>query len=558
VGRDLVLSGAEVGFAKGNLTLAGSLPLQLEPFSIGPESAPLALDVAATGIDLTDFASLLPSGSTLRGRFDGHVALGGTVGEPRLRGQTTVAGGVLETPFERQPLTNIAAALDFRERGARLVSLHAEAGGGSVDASGRVRFADLTRPTTDASYSFEARAKALRLDLPEFGRGTIDGSLSLTHAPGELPTLTAAATMQDGVIPFSALLLAAGSASSGPPESVIVAPAGADGTGPSRPGDVRLALSVTAGRNVRVRSGNVDIGGRGALSITGTRFAPVLSGGFDSTGGTLTYFNTLFRVQRGTVTFEPDLGVVPELRAVATTHVTDPDPNPTRNLSGFADISLDITGPVTNLAINLTSDPPYGREQILGLLLSAPQLGATNLFDPNSSIQPLGVLPAGQTGPNGGRTLAGLEAQRPATAPGDIFATTVGEEAFGVVNAQFTRNLLAPFETAFSDAIGLSAVNINVDYTGNVGLTARKILGKTVNAIYATTFGYPYRQSVGFELRPSASTAAQLTVFQTIGNEILGLGVPNTIILPSNSRIGAGEPAYGTIGFSLSVQRFLR
>ena len=58
---------------------------------------------------------------------------------------------------------------------------------------------------------------------------------------------------------------------------------------------------------------------------------------------------------------------------------------------------------------------------------------------------------------------------------------------------------------------------MNVDYLGNVGLTARKVLGKKINAIYGTTFGYPYRQTFGFEFKPNESTAAQVTVFETLG-----------------------------------------
>jgi hypothetical protein len=257
-------------------------------------------------------------------------------------------------------------------------------------------------------------------------------------------------------------------------------------------------------RNVRVRSANVDIGARGSLHVGGSRAAPSLLGTFTSAGGTLTYFNTVFRLIDGTVSFQPDLGVIPNLDARAVTHVLNPDPNTVRNVTGGADVTLGLRGPVTNLSITLTSDPPYAREQILGLLLSAPALGATTLFAQSGQPTLYGSTSPGA--PAG--TLV------PRTTNGEF---SVAQEAFGVANAQFTRTLLAPIESTVADAVGLTNINVNVDYTGNVGLTARKILGKNVNAIYGTSFGYPYRQTFGFEIKPNDLTAAQMTVFETLG-----------------------------------------
>jgi hypothetical protein len=539
-GRDIVLSDAEVGFAKGTLYLAGSVPLVVEPFGFGPAAAPITLDFNAKGIDLANFAPLLPQGSTLQGVLDGHVALGGTAGNPRLDGSLALAGGVLRAPFETVPLTAIGARLSFAGSGARLESLHADAGGGTLDATGNILFANLVRPTTDAAYRFDARASRLSLDVPAFVTGSVDGTLSLAHEPDQLPSLAAKLALSDATIPFSALLVA-DTGSTGFDASTIAASA----TGAAPGQDVALALDLTAGRNVRVRSANVDIGARGQLAVTGTRSAPVLDGRFDSTGGTLSYFNTVFRLLDGAVVFRPDLGVIPNLDASAVTHVQNPDPNTVRNVTGTADVTLDMHGPVTNLTIGLSSDPNYDRQQILGLLLSAPALGASNLFGDTRGSATL----YGSTTPQAPVTnIAGT--RNPA--PGEF---SVAEEAFGIANAQFTRTLLAPVETSIAGAIGLTNINVNVDYTGNVGLTARKVLGKQVNAIYGTSFGYPYRQTFGFEIKPNNVTAAQVTVFQTLGAYGADSLTPTTYLGATTSRIQAGEPSAGTAGFSISLQR---
>jgi autotransporter translocation and assembly factor TamB len=537
-GRDVVVSGAEVNFAKGSLQLAGSVPFTFSPFAFGPAESPIALDVTADAIDLADFASLLEHNATVAGRLDGRIAIGGTAGDPALNGDLALTGGAYSTTAESVPLTKLGAKLSFSGNGVRLDALHGEAGGGTFDGEGSATLPDLVHPGADASYALRGTAKALRLDLPALGRGQIDGTVALTHQPGSAPLLALDATLKDAIIPFSALLLAGGT--SGGPSLDIPSE-----TAPVRP-SLALALKVTAGSNVRVRSGNVDVGGRGSLDVAGTLAAPQLTGQFVSTGGTLAYVNRVFRVQSGTVTFTPDQGVIPSLVAVATAHVPNSDPNPARNPSGTADVRIDVSGPVTNLNIQLTSDPAYDRQQILGLLLGAPAIGANSLFDSQTPGQQL--------------TAAGSLAGSSTVNRNGEFS--VGQEAFGVVNAQFTRTLLAPFENAFGDALGLSSFALNIDYGGGVGLSARKILGKNVNFIYATSFAYPYRQTFGFDIKPNPSSAIQVTVFQTIGVYSFGTssygGYLFNPLQPVNQRATAAQPSTGTVGFSLSLQRLFR
>jgi len=530
-GHDVAISGAEAAFTKGTVYLAGSVPLTVSPFGLGPASAPLDLDVAVRGVDLSDFAPLLPGGSRLEGALDGHLVLRGTAGSPQLVGRLALQKGLYAPGFEAVPLTNLNAEVAFLGNQATLESLRAEAGGGTLEAHGHIRFADLVRPGADAEYQLVSTASHLYFDLPAFGRGQVDGKIELSHQPGKAPMLAGEATLADATIPFSAFLFPA---SNDPARGAAGSTATPD---PAR--NVAFNLRLIADRNVRVRSANIDIGGRGALTVAGTLADPVLSGQFDSTGGTLTYFNTVFRLQRGSVVFTPSDGIIPNLDVQATTHVVNPDPNLTRNLTGSADIDLAMAGPVTNLNIQLSSNPAYDREQILGLLFNAPAVGATNLF--------------------GGTTLMPGQLSQPALPPGVAVTRpgtgeiTVGQEAFGLVNAQFTRTLLAPVESQIGEALGLTNLAVNVDYTGDVGVTARKLLGKAVDAIYGQSFSYPYRQTFGFEVKPSQAMAAQLTYFQTLG--VQTLGAQNPLLFGAANQHLYVQPLGGQSGFSFSVQR---
>ncbi len=542
-GRAVVLSDALVRFTTGTVALRGSVPLEIQPFALGPQAAPIGLDFTASDLELADFSPLLAPGSQLQGRIDGTLQVGGSVGAPHLGGQLTLANGTLQSPLETVALTDVAARLRFDGSSAFLDSLHAAAGGGTIDASGSARFADSLVSGAAVAYDFVASADKLRLDLPAYGSGTVDGTVSLSRLAGRPARIAGDLRLSDGIIPFSALLVAGGGGGGAFDTSGSAAQAAA--LGPPRVArDTAFDLDLSAERNVRVRSGNVDIGARGDLHVAGTVDRPSLAGGFVSTGGTITYFNTVFRLVDGTVTFTPDQGVIPTLDAVATTHLINPDPNTVRNVTGSADVTLTLAGPVTNLTIGLKSDPSYDRQQILGLLLNAPALGATNLF---------GEAP-GQAVPYGSNSLAnlspGVAASR--SQSGEL---SVAQEAFGVANAQFTRTLLAPIETTFAQAVGLSNFNVNVGYTGGVGLSARKILGRNVNAIYGTTFGYPYRQTFGFDIKENDSTAAQVTVFQTLGEYGLSSATPATLLTSTgNFKYNAAQPSAGTAGFSFSIQ----
>jgi autotransporter translocation and assembly factor TamB len=501
--NNVIVRNMEADFKNGRLAVTGAVPFTESPPAIGPGKAPVSFKIAAEHIDLSALQPLFPAESKVGGLLDGLLSVEGVASAPRLRGKLALDAGTLATPFEKTPLRNISARVSFGKTKVHLTELHADAGNGTLDAHGTATIADLMQLSADAAYNVTIDAKHAQLDLPAYGSGIADGTVTIEHKPRELPFVYGTMTANDAAVPFSALYRPSGAASVNPPGF-----------------DLALDIDTIAAHNVRVRSSNMDIGASGNVNVGGTLSDPKLNGVFTSNGGTLAYFNRVFRVVEGTVTFEPSLGIIPLMNARATTHVFDPN-----SITGATDITLTLNGSVTNLNIGLDSDPSYDRQQILALLLNEPQLGA---------------LLSGGTGV---RSASGNQ--------------VVGEEAFGLVDAQFTRALLTPLETAFGQALGLSNVNVNFNYGGAVNVSARKLLGKTVNAVYASDVSYPYRQSFGFEVKPNKETSAQLTFYQTLGQT--GLGVVNaTTIASSTNRVLLSQPLTGTNGFSFSFLQYLR
>jgi len=82
------------------------------------------------------------------------------------------------------------------------------------------------------------------------------------------------------------------------------------------------------------------------------------------------------------VTFDPNAGIVPNLDLHATAHVENPDPDPSRNAIGSADITVAVTGRPT-LHDQLRIAAAYSQAQIVALLVDLPVLGSLN-FGPGT------------------------------------------------------------------------------------------------------------------------------------------------------------------------------
>jgi hypothetical protein len=531
--HELVLSDAGVTFTRGEATLAGALPLSTAPLRFAAPNSPLSFDVDVVGLDPSIFDEALGNNTKLKGLLDGHIGLSGTVRQPAVVGRLSLAGGSYVSDLERTPLTQIVADLSFNHASASIDRVSAKAGNGSLNGAGKVEFPD--EPSQGGlSFSIQGTARKAQLDLPAYGSGTLDAKLALVKRPSTEAMLSGNATLSDATLPFAAFIKAATQSSS--PQAAQI--------------PLAFDVSATVGKNVRVRGSGygagLDIGAAGFVRLGGTLAAPTLAGGFQSTGGTLTYFDRAFRVQQGSVHFNASDGVLPTLKAVATTSVVNPDPDRVRNPYGSAEVTITVEGPIQGLKIGLQSSPAgYSRDEILGLIAPFGGFFSGISFSRQSMLarqQPGNITPLGTLSPI------------PNVALPQNSNITVGQEAFNILNAQFTAGLLAPVETTLGQGLGLSSVNLTLGYYGNVGLTATRLLGKAVSAVYAVTFGLPQIQSFGLVVQSSPTTAASLNFFYQSGPTKL-LQLPGSPVGYSASYL-TNQPLIGNTGFSLTLQHY--
>jgi hypothetical protein len=491
--RAVTVSSSEIDLRKGRVEARARVPISLMPFQIDPHDRPVSATLIADDVEASNVVDLLPKDTKLSGRIDGRVDLSGTVRAPKLGGMMTFAKGSLSGPQERVPITDATAQLVFSGTTVRVQNVHADAGGGTIEADGVAKIPDV-HDLAHASVALNLRARNARVDLPQYLKGRFNGDVHLTRTAGARPVLGGTIAIDSARIPMTALYN---------PK--------ASNAAPIAPPDLGMDMHVLVNRDVRVVSSNVDVGATGALHVMGTLAAPQLAGSFTSTGGTVNFFRE-FAIENATVSFDPNGGISPDVDAAATTFITNPDTN----------VALRVTGPATHLDLALASDPTYDREQILGLLVNAQSFGAVH------GVQTSGSSP---------------------------FSTSsaVSNLAAGQLNTIFTRNLLEPLSLAVGGSLGLQNLQITNDVQSGLGLNAVKAFGKNMNFVFADTFNEPRRESWSLQAHPSDRTQFELTAYSS---QDTNLGYQPFLLNRLDMGNAATIPLdTGTNGVDLKVQR---
>jgi hypothetical protein len=287
------------------------------------------------------------------------------------------------------------------------------------------------------------------------------------------------------------------------------------------------------------------------LNLTGTLASPKLAGVLTATpGGIFSTYNRAFRVQQAVVSFDPANGVLPYIDLRAYAHVTNPDPDPNRNAVGSADITVTVSGPADELAagrgggITYASNPPYSQEQIIGLLLDASLFGAVNFGQQQN-----------------GTTLRGAPGESnpllpPGVTPYQAGVINFNQEAFSVLNGQFTHRIFGPIESLFTGRFGLTDFELTVDYGGGIGYNALKQIGhRDVYASFGQTLSSPVRTTLGFTARPNATESVQFNYFQQNGDPAFTNNANGTAAFTNVQRLRGIQPVSNRKGFTFSIVR---
>jgi autotransporter translocation and assembly factor TamB len=487
----LEVRSAEADLYGGRALAAARVPIALTTGGVTVTDAPLSGMLRADRIDLAQFAPLLPKGSSVRGLLDGTVTVSGTPRSPSFGGGLALSGGSYASPLVRSAFTNVRAQLALAGTTARLSGLYADVGHGTLDGNAAATVGDLRDLKHSLAFDGTLTAQHAGLDIARLFAGKIDATIRVSQQRGGMPLLAGNVALSQTRVPLNALL------PSNQPASRAT------------PFPVAFDLGIQIGSDVRVQSANVDVGARGRLALSGTLAKPVLDGSVVSTDGTLSFYRT-FVLQRGRVAFDPKDGIIPTVDATATTHIPDPS----------TDVLLHAHGPATAMTLDLAAEPPYDRQQILGLLVGAQAFGAVS-----------GVATTGTgNGPN------------------------VTDLAGSYLSTAFTRSLLQPIGGDIGRALGLQDLALGYDFTGGFSASASRRLGKNMSVQASESFGADQRESLALINRVGEAASLQLTVFGS-GSAPTVQRTPLAPSGPTNLTLQALAPPYGSSGYVFTYQR---
>jgi translocation and assembly module TamB len=320
-------------------SLGGAVTVHADPRALWPApTARLEGVLQANVANLATWGAWVPPGWRLGGSLSAGVRLAGTVGAPQIVGEAAGQRISLRNPLLGVDVGDGAFALSFDGPTAKLASLSARGGAGSLSASGEARlgaqpsarlalkadhFVLLNRVDRRLQTSGEAQldlgAQELRLD----GRFHVDEGLfdfSRSNAP----------SLGDDVYvmrPDQQL----------PPE--LVKPPAAE-----RQRKLRVNVEIDLGRELKLRGRGLDSRLRGELKLAQTDGPPRLTGALHTVGGTYNAYGQKLDIERGELTF------------------TGPYDNPRLDVEAVRPntevrVGVTVTGTAENPRVKLFSEP---------------------------------------------------------------------------------------------------------------------------------------------------------------------------------------------------------
>ena len=341
-------------------------------------SAPLApdgpLDVKIDGaLDARLANSMLSvSGRNAAGSLSVALQLRGTVAKPQAQGTVRLSGGALtddQTGFKLTGITGTLAANGDTIRIDRLAGTTPN--GGSIAASGEVRL----DPAAGFPGSLRLTGQHAQVVANDILSATADMTLNVSGPLAQKPRVDGRITIvgMDITVPSRFDSVAAplpGTKHLHPTPTArarLALAAKAKGSGARAPlFDATLALTIAATNRIFVRGRGIYAELGGNLHVDGSARDPQVTGGFQLLRGSLMLLSSRLTFTRGNVRFHGD--VTPDLDLVAETS------------TGGVTARIEVTGPATRPAFQISSNPSLPEDEILARILFQKSSGSLSAF----------------------------------------------------------------------------------------------------------------------------------------------------------------------------------
>jgi hypothetical protein len=331
----------EARWARGELSI-GSFRLAAKEGVVagrGTVGADGKLDAQVSAqLPLVALRGVRPEIRDVGGVLDVSLRATGSTTAPSFTGDGAIHRGTLLLRDRPEILRDVEARLNLSAQGVQLRDATGTLSGGSVQARG-----DL------ALQNWRPGAYRVRLQARNVAVAQIEGFSSAWNADLELSgitreaLLTGRARLVRGLYNRDLSIISLALSSSRAPVA---------DSGPA----LRLQLRVNLDENLVVRNRVADLRVDGVLNVEGTTAHPVVFGSIESREGRITFNGRDWSVTNAAVRFADPRRLDPYLDVVATSRIAD------------YDVTMQVTGPVSNVAVRFSSSPRLSQNDLLSLV----------------------------------------------------------------------------------------------------------------------------------------------------------------------------------------------
>ena len=384
-----------------------------------------------------------------RGPAQINAMFEGTLDRPRVTGRVHIDNAQARAIDFPTGLTGIKGDLIFDASRLFFEGVTAQVGGGTLDLTGSVYYAD--RPVR---FDISARTAGARIRYPEGMSWQVAGNLRLTGTP-DGGTLS-------GRIQIERVNLSQGLETAG---ALFGGNSGAAGpsTGSAFLRNLQFDVEAISTPDARMEWPNAELEADANLRIRGSWEHPILLGHIHVLSGDLYFHGSRYRVARGDLNFANPFQLNPDINVEATTTIQQ------------YEITLNFSGSANKLSLSYRSDPPLPSNDIVTLLALGQTSNEAEVRSGGTGSGSQGVSPGASallseaiSSQLGGRLERLFGITRLRVDPGLAGVGSTGSEqnaaARVTVEQQFTRNLTI---TYVSNVSSTQQQIIQVEYNVN-------------------------------------------------------------------------------------------
>jgi len=278
----------------------------------------------------------------------------GTSAKPLVNGRLELHNASANYIEISNGISNANGVVQFNGNSASMQNVTAEVGGGKVTLGGYAAYSDVLR------FGMRANASNVLVRLQPGVSALADANVQIAGNMLQASRVTGTVTIDQityaPTSDFGAIL-----ARAAPPVQNASEPS-------SLLDNMKLDLTVRTSPSLIVQTSlaeNLQLDGN--LQIRGSASQPGVLGRISITDGQLLFFSSTYTVDSGTISFYNPVRIEPILKLSLETQTQG------------VNVTLKVTGPIDNMNLSYTSDPPLQFQEIVGLLAA----GKTPTSDPN-------------------------------------------------------------------------------------------------------------------------------------------------------------------------------